>query len=135
VNALNKVAEKVIKPRTNPSLEPAIMKSSCDFTFLWEYHDKKTNIPRYNKPTMSSHFCIYNEFYIKINQLSDEKSPLSPLNLPPIKVKKTNIMVARILVHNANGIFKKVGLTLSFTKTSGEKLTITTSRDNRTRTL
>jgi hypothetical protein len=84
---------------------------------------------------MSSHFCIYNEFYIKINQLSDEKSPLSPLNLPPIKVKKTKIMVAMILVHNANGIFKKAGLTLSFTKTSGEKLIITTSRDNRTRTL
>jgi hypothetical protein len=41
-------------------------------------------------------------------------------------------MVARILVHKANGILNKVGLTLSFTKTSGEKLIITTSRDNRT---
>ena len=29
-------------------------------------------------------------------------------------------------------LFKKAGLTLSFTKTSGEKLIITTSRDNRT---
>ena len=62
VNALNKVAEKVIKPSINPSLEPAIMKSSCDFTFLWEYQERKTNIPRYDKPRMSSHFCIYNEF-------------------------------------------------------------------------
>jgi hypothetical protein len=69
---------------------------------------------------------------MNLNYLSDEKSPLSPLNLPPRKVKKTSTIVARILVHKANGILKKVGFTLFFTSTIGEKLKTTTSRDNKT---